>query len=47
MSSCWFAFGKGDIIKGMILEDDWVVMKDDYLAELEANVKDSNEPPGK
>jgi len=45
VSSCWFAFGKGDIIKGMILEDDWVVMKDEYLAELEANVKDVNEPP--
>lgn len=45
VSSCWFAFGKGNIIKGIILEEDWVVITDDYLAELEANVKDTNEPP--
>jgi len=45
VSSCWFSFGKGDIIKGMIMEDDWVVMNDDCLKELEANVKDNNEPP--
>jgi len=38
VSSCWFAFGKGDIIKGMVLEDDWVLLQDDALAELEANV---------
>ena len=28
------------------MEDDWVLMNDDCLKELEANVKDNNEPPG-
>jgi len=45
VSSCWFSFGKGDIIKGMVLEDDWVVMQEDCLAELEANVVEDDAPP--
>jgi len=46
VSCAWVAFGsKGDIIKGMAMEDDWVVMNDDYLKELEANVKEDTGPP--
>merc|ERR1712168_1057748 len=46
ISSAWFAFGsKADIIKGMAMEDDWVVMNEDYLKELEANIKEDTGPP--
>jgi len=46
VSSCWLSLGRGDIIKGIVLEDDWVVMNEDYLAQLEAAVKDkADEPP--
>jgi len=45
ISTCWFAFGKGGIIKGMALDDDWVLMNDDYLSTLEAGIVETNEVP--
>jgi len=45
VSTCWFSIGKGNIIKGMTMDDDWVIMNDDYLAELEDAVVESDEVP--
>jgi len=45
VANAWFKLGKGDIIKGLIMEDDWVLMNDDYYAHLEANIKEDNAPP--
>lgn len=45
VSSCWFSLGKGNIIKGMAMDDDWVLMNDDCLQTLEAAVVESDEAP--